>query len=58
MSYHSRMSTGGNSLDAIITRETRDVFYIFDMLSDLLHAWATNLMIGDFFILPVRTFSS
>ncbi|MFO8112045.1 MAG: PEP/pyruvate-binding domain-containing protein [Desulfosalsimonadaceae bacterium] len=34
---------------AIITREGRDVFYIFDMLSDLLHVWATDLMIGDFF---------
>jgi len=33
----------------IVTAEGRDVFYVFDMLSDLLHAWATDLMIGDFF---------
>ena len=34
---------------AIVTREGRDAFYVFDMLSDLLHVWATDLMIGDFF---------
>ncbi len=33
----------------IVTSEGRDVFYVFDMLSDLLHVWATDLMIGDFF---------
>ncbi|RJP86951.1 MAG: phosphoenolpyruvate synthase [Desulfobacteraceae bacterium] len=33
----------------IIAREGRDVCYVFDCLSDLLHAWATDLMIGDFF---------
>ena len=33
----------------IITREGRNVFYVFDSLSDLLHFWATDLMIGDFF---------
>jgi len=33
----------------IITREGRDVFYVFDSLSDLLMAWATDLMIGNFF---------
>ena len=35
----------------IITREGRDVFYVFDSLSDLLHVWATDLMIGDFFFI-------
>jgi hypothetical protein len=34
---------------SIITKEGRDTFYVFDSLSDLLHAWATDLMIGDFF---------
>lgn len=29
--------------------EGRGVFYIFDCLSDLLSAWATDLMIGNFF---------
>ena len=37
------------SLHAIITREGPGVFYVFDMLSDLLRVWATDLMIGDFF---------
>ncbi len=33
----------------IIRQEGRDVFYVFDCLSDLLLAWATDLMIGNFF---------
>ena len=32
-----------------ITREGRDVFYIFDSLSELLDRWATDSMIGNFF---------
>ncbi|MBN1612953.1 MAG: phosphoenolpyruvate synthase [Deltaproteobacteria bacterium] len=35
----------------IIRQEGRDVFYIFDSLSDLLLAWATDLMIGNFFVI-------
>lgn len=35
----------------LITREGRDIFYVFDSLSDLLHVWATDLMIGDFFFI-------
>ena len=31
--------------------EGRDVFYVFDCLSDLLMAWATDLMIGNFFVI-------
>jgi len=31
--------------------EGRDVFYVFDCLSDLLLAWATDLMIGNFFVI-------
>lgn len=34
----------------IITREGRGVFYVFDCLSDLLSAWATDQMIGNFFV--------
>ena len=34
---------------SIITREGRDVCYVFDSLSDLLYLWATDLMISDFF---------
>ncbi len=34
---------------SIITREGRDVRYVFDSLSDLLYLWATDAMISDFF---------
>lgn len=34
---------------SIITKEGKNVCYVFDSLSDLLHVWATDLMIGDFF---------
>lgn len=43
----------------IVRHEGRDVFYVFDCLSDLLYSWATDLMIGNFFLSsPVRTSSS
>jgi hypothetical protein len=35
----------------IARQEGRDVFYVFDCLSDLLSAWATDLMIGNFFVI-------
>jgi hypothetical protein len=34
----------------IINKEGREVFYVFDCLSALLNAWATDLMIGNFFV--------
>lgn len=34
----------------IISNEGKGVFYIFDCLSDLLSAWATDLMVGNFFM--------
>ena len=33
----------------IITKEGYDAFYVFDCLSDLQSAWATDLMMGNFF---------
>ncbi len=36
-------------LHTIIAEEGRQVFYVFDCLSDLLDAWATDGMIGNFF---------
>jgi hypothetical protein len=33
----------------IVTAEGRGTFYVFDCLSDLLSAWATDLMVGNFF---------
>jgi hypothetical protein len=38
---------------AIATEEGEGACYIFDSLSDLLSAWATDLMIGNFFGLLV-----
>lgn len=35
----------------IITSEGKGAFYVFDSLSDLLSAWATDLMIGNFFLI-------
>ncbi len=35
----------------IVRQEGRDVYYVFDCLSDLLLAWATDLMIGNFFVI-------
>jgi hypothetical protein len=35
----------------IITREGEGAYYVFDCLSDLLSAWATDLMIGNFFLI-------
>jgi len=34
----------------IISREGPGTFYVFDCLSDLLSAWTTDLMIGNFFV--------
>ncbi len=36
-------------IHTIISREGRETYYAFDCLSDLLSAWATDLMIGNFF---------
>ncbi len=36
---------------AIITREGRGAYYVFDSLSDLLPAWGSDLMIGNFFMI-------
>ena len=38
-----------SEVHSIITREGKDIFYVFDSLSDLLHEWATDLMIVNFF---------
>jgi hypothetical protein len=34
----------------IISKEGRETYYVFDCLSDLLSAWATDLMVGNFFM--------
>ncbi len=35
---------------AIISQEGTEAYYVFDCLSDLLSAWATDLMVGNFFM--------
>ncbi len=51
--YHLEAARGFESFAVrvhnIISAEGRDVFYVFDCLSDLLTAWATDVMIGHFF---------
>ena len=46
---HSGFENFSTQVYHIITKEGPDVFYVFDSLSDLLSAWATDLMIGNFF---------
>lgn len=38
-------------VNSIITEEGEGTYYVFDCLSELLSAWATDLMIGDFFMI-------
>ncbi|MGM0452856.1 MAG: PEP/pyruvate-binding domain-containing protein [Thermodesulfobacteriota bacterium] len=51
--YYLDTENGFESFSAevhrIIARKGGDACYVFDLLSDLLQAWATDLMIGDFF---------
>ena len=37
-------------VNSIITQEGEGAYYVFDCLSELLSAWATDLMIGNFFM--------
>jgi len=43
--------TFSTQIHTIITDQGEQVFYVFDSLSDLLHNWATDLMIGNFFFI-------
>jgi len=47
---HSGFELFSTQVHNIVTKEGEDVYYVFDCLSDLLSAWATDLMIGNFFI--------
>ncbi|MBU4376217.1 MAG: PEP/pyruvate-binding domain-containing protein [Candidatus Omnitrophica bacterium] len=46
----SGFETFTTNINGIITKEGRGAYYVFDCLSDLLPAWATDLMIGNFFM--------
>ncbi|MFH1684354.1 MAG: PEP/pyruvate-binding domain-containing protein [Candidatus Margulisiibacteriota bacterium] len=52
--YHvdanSGFETFTKEVHEIIAKEGLGAFYVFDCLSDLLSAWATDLMIGNFFM--------
>jgi hypothetical protein len=53
--YRLNVNNGFESFSAevhgIITREGKDICYVFDCLSDLLRVWATDLMISNFFFI-------
>ena len=44
-----RFETFTVDIHRVIEREGRDAFYVFDCLSELQTAWATDLMMGNFF---------
>ena len=44
-----RFETFTIAIHNLIEREGRDAFYVFDCLSELEEAWATDLMMGNFF---------
>ncbi|MHC4327345.1 MAG: PEP/pyruvate-binding domain-containing protein [Planctomycetota bacterium] len=47
----SGFETFSSQVHNIITEEGKEAYYVFDCLSDLLSAWATDLMIGNFFLI-------
>ncbi|MEA3224591.1 MAG: PEP/pyruvate-binding domain-containing protein [Planctomycetota bacterium] len=46
----SGFETFSSQVHNIIAEEGKEAYYVFDCLSDLLSAWATGLMIGNFFL--------
>ena len=48
---NSGFETFSSQVHNIITEEGKEAYYVFDCLSDLLSAWATDLMIGNFFLI-------
>ncbi|MHC4735232.1 MAG: PEP/pyruvate-binding domain-containing protein [Planctomycetota bacterium] len=46
----SGFETFSRQVHTIISQEGREAYYMFDCLSDLLTAWATDMMIGNFFM--------
>ena len=51
LNANSGFESFSTQIHSIVRDEGRDVFYVFDCLSDLLMAWATDLMIGNFFVI-------
>lgn len=50
LSAHKTFESFTTTIHKIIAKEGKEVFYVFDCLSDLLHIWATDMMIGNFFM--------
>lgn len=50
LNAHAGFESFTTKVSNIITQEGLGAYYVFDCLSDLLLAWATDLMIGDFFM--------
>lgn len=50
LSSHKTFESFTTKLHQIIGKEGKEVFYVFDCLSDLLYIWATDMMIGNFFM--------
>ncbi|MCX5700001.1 MAG: phosphoenolpyruvate synthase [Candidatus Omnitrophica bacterium] len=50
LNAHAGFEYFTTKVNNIITQEGEGAYYVFDCLSDLLSAWATDLMIGDFFM--------
>jgi len=50
LNAHAGFESFAARINNIITEEGEGAYYVFDCLSDLLSAWATDLMIGDFFM--------
>jgi len=48
---HSGFESFSSQVHSIISKEGIGAYYVFDCLSDLLNAWATDLMIGNFFMI-------
>src|SRR3989339_429185 len=46
-----------SQIHKIIKNEGKDVYYVFDCLSYLLSAWATDIMIGNYFIHPLKVWN-
>ncbi|MFA5115783.1 MAG: PEP/pyruvate-binding domain-containing protein [Candidatus Omnitrophota bacterium] len=47
---HSGFESFTTAVNNIITQEGEGAYYVFDCLSELLSAWGTDLMVGNFFM--------
>ncbi|MDD5671895.1 MAG: PEP/pyruvate-binding domain-containing protein [Candidatus Omnitrophica bacterium] len=50
LSAYEGFESFATKIHSIISQEGPGTYYVFDCLSDLLSAWATDLMIGNFFV--------